>query len=161
MTAEQLAQELIGGDGERRSAAAQTLAAMGADAAPAAAVLTRFAGDEAIGDWCAAALEDMGPPTVDQLDALIPLATSATEATAYWAATLLGRLGPEAAGAAETLAQAATGHAAISVRERAVWALGKIGPAAASAEPTLRALTEADSPRLARLARTALDKVAA
>ena len=52
------------------------------------------------------------------------------EQSAYWAATLLGRLGEEAAAAAGPLGQSLTQSFHASVRQRAAWALQRLGPAA-------------------------------
>ena len=46
-----------------------------------------------------------------------------------------------------------------SVAQRAAWALGKIGPAAAAGRAALEKAAAAADPRLARLAREALDAV--
>lgn len=159
MTPTQLAETLLNGDPEGRAAAAQALASLGPDARPAAVALVGSAGDPDAGAWCVAALEEMGPPSPGDVDRLTPLLKSNDETTAYWAATLLGRLEGDAAPAVTELMFAATIEGPLVVRERAVWALGKIGPAAASARPTLQFLTLAEHPRLARLATQALESI--
>ncbi|MEN1679024.1 MAG: hypothetical protein AAGJ46_05495 [Planctomycetota bacterium] len=156
MTAEQLAAQLNSGSDEDRRAAAQLLAGMGEDATLAAAALAHNAADPAVGEWCVAALEELGPPPADQADRLGELLKNRAEQTAYWAATLLGRLGPVAAGHATGLAAAATDHGSLAVRERAVWAIGKIGPDAKAVAPAIAPLVEAGEPRLARWAKQAL-----
>ncbi|MEM9187431.1 MAG: HEAT repeat domain-containing protein [Planctomycetota bacterium] len=159
MTTEQLAAELSSGQAERRLAAARTLASLGQAAAPAAAILAATTGDAQAGEWCVAALEELGPPPVDQLGALTRLANEPDESIAYWAATLLGRRGPDAAAATNALATAAESHPAPAARERAVWALGEIGPAASAAAATLEALARSDQARLSRLAGQALEAI--
>ena len=48
---------------------------------------------------------------------------------------------------------------AMSVRERAAWALGRIGPGAAPALESLKMAAAADNPRLARLAQQAIARI--
>ncbi len=82
---------------------------------------------------------------------------------AYWAATLLGRLGADkadaCAGAVKPLADALQSHPAPAVQERAAWALGQIGPRPPSAKPALEAAANSSSPRLSRLAKESLEKI--
>jgi HEAT repeat protein len=78
---------------------------------------------------------------------------------AYWAATLLGRSGGEAASAVKSLIQALEQRSELPVHERVVWALGQIGPAASNSVSTLRRIAESNSPRLARLAKSALQQI--
>lgn len=161
MTAQQLAAQLNSGSDQDRLAAAQVLAGMAEDAAPAAVTLAHNAADPVVSEWCVAALEELGPPPADHAGRLGGLLANRAEITCYWAATLLGRLGPAAAGQVGALAETASAHASLSVRERAVLALGKIGPEAASAAPVLETLAESDEPRLARLAKEALAAITA
>ncbi|MEM1303779.1 MAG: HEAT repeat domain-containing protein [Planctomycetota bacterium] len=160
---EHLIERLHNGDDADRLAAAQTLASLGTEAAPAAVALARYASDPPISEWCVAALEELGPPAPQDVAALAELLeTQAGEAAAdsvYWAATLLGRLGPPAGGAVPQLTRAAEAGPALPCRERAAWALGKIGPVAAGALPTLETLAAADQSRLARLAQQAIEAI--
>jgi hypothetical protein len=78
---------------------------------------------------------------------------------AYWAVTLLGRSGQKAATATAVLAGCLNAGCDPSVAQRAAWALGKIGPAAAAAGDSLEKAAAAADPRLARLAREALDAI--
>ncbi|MEN0111069.1 MAG: hypothetical protein AAF805_10125, partial [Planctomycetota bacterium] len=96
-TAALLAQQLRADDAAARSAAAETLASMGETAAGAAAELVACCDDPAVGGDCVAALEALGPPPVDQLPAIARLLASLSGEVAYWAATLLGRVGETAA----------------------------------------------------------------
>jgi hypothetical protein len=48
-----------------------------------------------------------------------------------------------------------------AVAERAAWALGKIGPGASAGRPALERAAAVADPRLARLAREALDSIGA
>ncbi|TWT85713.1 hypothetical protein Pla123a_05200 [Posidoniimonas polymericola] len=157
MTHDQILAALAGG-GNDRLAAADRAMIDGEGAGPIAATLAAHAGDSDIGEPCIAALEKCGPPTVDQLDALVNL-LNADELPAYWAATLIGRLGPAGAPAAAQLAETAAAQRPIAVRERAVWAISKIGPPASGCREALEPLTESPQPRLARLAKQALAAV--
>jgi HEAT repeat protein len=154
-------QKLASQDAEVRCAGAEGLCRLGEDAAPAAAALVRACGDDAGGvrDWAVAALEELGAPPNDQLDELAGLTAAPNVDISYWAVTLLGRAGEDAAAAAPALAEAVSSHQEAATRERAAWALGKIGPAAAAAVDELRAAAESDEPRLARLAGQALEKI--
>jgi HEAT repeat protein len=79
---------------------------------------------------------------------------------AYWAITLLGRAGDNAAPAVAALADILCSSAEPPVRERAAWALGKIGPTAQAARPALDEAAASDEPRLRRLAEKALEAIA-
>lgn len=146
-------------DAAVRVRAAQNLATRGAEARPAATALVVAAGDpeESVAQWATEALEQLGPAEAGDVGRLARLLTSPAEATAYWAATLLGRLEAGAAPAVASLTAALEKSPHPAVRQRAAWALGEIGPSARSAGGALRAAAEDADPRLARLARRALD----
>jgi HEAT repeat protein len=153
-----LAADLGSADPGVRSTAAENLARMAEAAAPAAAELVRACGDanEQVREQAVAALEDLGPPPAEAIGRLIELVGHGDPLVAYWATTLLGRAGEDAARAVPALAGCLASPADLSVKQRAAWALGKIGAPAASAREALdRAAGDAD-PRLARLATEAL-----
>ena len=152
-TASQLADQLASGDLPTRQAAASTLATLGPDAAPAAAALVDACGTEALRDTCVGALEELGPPPVDQLPRLGELVGSLNVDAAYWAATLIGRSGEAAASHASQLVSVVVDETApLPARERAAWALAKLGPTDAAASERLAALAaDSSNPRLARL----------
>lgn len=153
-----LAADLGSADPGVRSTAAENLARMAEAAAPAAAELVRACGDanEQVREQAVAALEDLGPPPAEAIGRLIELVGHGDPLVAYWATTLLGRAGEDAASAVPALAGCLASPADLSVKQRAAWALGKIGAPAASARKALdRAAGDAD-PRLARLATEAL-----
>jgi HEAT repeat protein len=77
----------------------------------------------------------------------------------HWAATLLGRLGGQAAAAVPALAAALAGPLDAAVRQRAAWALGEVGPSAAVALEQLRHAASGSDPRLARLAQDATKRI--
>lgn len=164
-----LTSDLSAPDVEVRRAAAERLATLEADARPAAVPLVRCCGDadESVREWSAAALEQMGPPDAGDLAALTELLACAGAAKTtpevdsqaqvqYWAATLIGRLGPAAAPAVAELGRLLGGPATIEVRQRAAWALGRLGPAAGRVRSALEAAARDPDPRLARLAADAL-----
>jgi HEAT repeat protein len=101
----------------------------------------------------------MGAPSVEDTRAIAQLLANPSPDSAYWAATLLGRLGEQAAEAVPDLARTVESRSEITVRQRAAWALGKIGPAASAAVEPLRHAANADDPRLARLAKQALETI--
>lgn len=150
--------ELGSTDVDVRRAAAEALTRDGA--ADAVLPLVRACGDtdEQVMESANAALEALGPPPRDVASQLASQLNH-EGLTGYWSATLLGRLGTDAAPWAAALGQAVQGNADASVRQRATWALGQIGPAATAAIPQLEAATQDADPRLARLATEALRKI--
>jgi HEAT repeat protein len=154
--------QLSSRDASQQAAAAEALAQLGTEARPAAVALVRACGssNDAVCQWSTAALEELGPPPLGQIHELIELARDPLDDVAYWAITLLGRAGDNAAPAVAALVQILSSSTKLSVRERAAWALGKIGPAAVAARSALREAAAGDEPRLRRLAEKALDALA-
>ena len=139
-----------------RASAAENLCLAGSNSVAAAVDLVMVCGDvEDVQNWAVAALEDLGPPSVDSVVLLEPLVGSSSPLVGYWAATLLGRLGGNANRSQSILGQAVSGSPHLSVQERAAWALGKIGVTEASVVVSLRSEAASDSPRLASLANRA------
>lgn len=120
--------ELESSDVDRRAVAAERLALLGEGAAEAATALVRAAGDdeESVREWAVAALEACGPPPLASRDELIRLLESPSLDVAYWAATLLGRLGRAADAASKALSRCVADSPHAAVRRRAAWALQKI-----------------------------------
>jgi HEAT repeat protein len=156
-----LALQLADKDAAVRGAAAEQLARLGSEARSCAVQLAKAAGDakSEVRDWAVAALEDLGPPLKSHVEDLAALAGDALPDTAYWAATLLGRLKADAASAVTALGRSLEKHKDIAVRQRAAWALGEIGPAAGPALGALQAAAKESDPRLARLAKTAIEAI--
>lgn len=110
--------------------------------------------------WAAEVLESSVKPAVSDVQPLAQLLANADDGEiAYWASTMLGRLGPEASAAATELEACVRESLYLPARERAAWAISRIGPAAAAATPTLREIASDAPPRLRRLAMEALDSV--
>lgn len=160
-TVSQLARELAASEASVRRAAAEKLAQLGPDAAPAALALVRACGNELadVRDWAVAALEEIAAPPANEIEKLAGMLGADSSLVGYWAATLLGRLGDQAAPAVPALARVLAGGGDLAVRERTAWALGKIGPAAAAALPALEQAANGDVPRLSRLAVEAIESV--
>jgi HEAT repeat protein len=156
-----LARQLASASVDERVAAAERLSQAGEEAAVAAVPLARACGDddERVRELAVAALEDMGPPPADAVGPLGDLVGHRDPLVAYWAATLLGRAGEEAAAAVTALTACVASSADMSVRQRAAWALGRIGPAATRARGTLETARSGADQRLARLAAEALDAI--
>jgi len=156
-----LANSITHGTPEQRLAAAEALARLGAEASPAAVSLVQALeiDDDGLRDWLVAALEELGAPSAADVPALAALLARPALDSAYWAATLLGRLESQAAPAVPQLAAALDQHAESIVRERAAWALGKIGPSAAGARGALETAAKGSNARLARLAGEALSQI--
>lgn len=125
---ESLIHDLAVGNDDQRLAAAKQLAGMELEAAPAGvALIEACGGGDELREWANSALESMGPPPRKLLAGLIPLLADARLDVAYWAATLIGRLGPEAGSARESLQSCELTSAHEAVRKRASWALVRIG----------------------------------
>lgn len=156
-------EQLSAGDADRRAEAAERLCRAGAAANVAAVPLVRACADddERVRDWAVAALEELGPAPSGTIPQLCELAASGHPLAAYWATTLLGRSGHDAATAVTVLVQCLQSAPDLAVAQRVAWALGKIGPAAASARAALETAASGADPRLARLAREALDAIGA
>jgi HEAT repeat protein len=149
-------------DAQQRTRAAENLSYLGEEAAFAAVELVKACAEEGdTRDWAVAALETMGRPLVDSKQRLSELCVSPNPLVAYWAVTLLGRLGPDAKSEQDQLIgliQSASTE--LSVRERAVWALGQMGAVACKAIPVLIGLRDAkNQPRLAGLAERSLTQI--
>jgi HEAT repeat protein len=154
MDVQQAIVELACDDAAQRAAAAERLAQEAENARRAAISLVLAASDpdEVVREWAVAALESLGSPSMADQTALADLLSDPRLDTAFWAATLLGRLGSEAKNATSALAHAVQSHPEVAVRQQAAQALGKIGPSAADA---VSVLEEAASNTDARLARNA------
>ena len=153
-----LTMRLAGGGAAARAEAAERLCRLGPAAAAAAVPLVRGCGDDddQVREWSAAALEELGPPEVDAIDELSVLAADGHPLVAFWAVTLLGRLGAVAAPAVPVLIESLGGRTDLAVAQRAAWALGRIGRAASAAVEPLTAAAGRGDPRLERLATEAL-----
>jgi len=157
----ELSVQLESTNDEQRIEAAEELSYLAEGAQAAALPLVRAVADdnEEVREWVNSALEELGPPEVDDAEALANLLSDENADVGYWAATLLGRLESEAASTVPRLASVLNSQAALQVRERAAWALGKIGPAAMSATEELSKAAASEDARLARLAKKALDQI--
>lgn len=158
---DQLIAALSSADAGERRRAAEELARLGPTAKVAALDLARSCADadREVREWVTAALEEIGPPPVADLNDLVELLPASPPDVCYWAITLLGRLGSEGARAVPPLIATLEGNGDMVVRQRAAWALGKIGRPAAAGLPALRAAAASGQARLARLAEEAIKKI--
>jgi len=142
--------------------AAEELAGLGADSQEAAIALIGAcrSDDSQVRQWAVAALEQLGPPRIEDVGGLISLVDAQEELAGYWAVTLLGRLRAEAASAAQSLGRTLKCSPYPSVCQRAAWALRELGPSAGPAKASLEQAAASPEPRLARLAREALEQLA-
>ncbi len=154
-----LVKQLSAANMDERLHAAEALLEMGEEAQAAAPALVRACADDAeeVRELAAGTLESLGPPASGDVTALAELLEAGHGDIAYWAATLLGRIGAEAAAAIPALVKTLAKEDSPSARERAAWALGQIGVAKKDAIDALQKAAEHASPRLARLAQEALD----
>src|SRR5262245_33549874 len=99
--------QLEGSDTATQTTAANELASRGREAQGAIVALVRTVGipDEEVLEACTAALEEAGPPAADQIRPLMSLVSDCSGDVAYWAVTLLGRAGAEAAPSIPALIQ--------------------------------------------------------
>ena len=108
--------------------AAEQLATYAEEAQPAIVALIEYCGtdNEDLCSWCTAALESVGPPADEQIEALTELARSTNTNIAFWAVTLLGRAGSAAESARPALIARSEDASDSNVQKRASWALKKI-----------------------------------
>lgn len=159
-TLAQCLSDLASSDARQRLSAAEHLAQQ-PDAREAAVQLARATADEneEVREAVTGVLEDLGPPPAGFTPELASMLQDSNSDVAYWAATLLGRLGKDAAKAVPALTAALGPAAPLVVRQRSAWALGHMGTEAASARPALEMAAAHSDPRLARLAREALASI--
>jgi hypothetical protein len=159
-----LIHDLSATDLPRSREAAQELAGMAEEgqAASVALVHASSSNDPELQQWAVAALEQVGPPRVEDASSLIALVQGEHALTDYWAVTLLGRLvpelGPAAAKVVAALGKALEDSPFADVRQRAAWSLGQSGAAAAPVREALRQASDSSDARLARLAKEALER---
>jgi hypothetical protein len=116
--------------------------------------------DEQTRHWACESLDRVVSPEAEELASLIEMLRNTNDGEIeYWTATMIGRLGPAAAGATGVLANVLLDSSCLAARERAAWALSQIGPAARSALNSLRQIGNDDPPRLRRLAESAMAAV--
>lgn len=117
--------------------------------------------DEAVRQRATQYLERCATPQADDSAELAKLLQHTDDGEVeYWAATMIGRLGPAAAQCSGALANLLLQSSCLAARERAAWALAKIGPAGHAALGALRQIGAADPPRLRRLAEAAIAAIA-
>ena len=162
MNVESLVEQLFADSADARAEAAEQLSRAPEQIGDAADALLDACqdSDERVRVWAAEALETMDAPS-EKIAPLLSQRLAASNAdVAYWAATLLGRLGPAAATAAPPLSVLLDREdAPQSARERAAWALGQIGPDASAAIASLEQAAQSQNRRLAALASAALKAV--
>ncbi|PQO31733.1 HEAT repeat domain-containing protein [Blastopirellula marina] len=160
MEPSQIIQDLASSDLGQRLSAVETCAKHPELARTATIPLCRLVSDpdEQVAEWATAALEEMGPPASEELDALVSMFSSA-EATAYWAVTLVGRLKPSDAATVALLAELIEASGTPDeVRNRAIWAIDQTGATTPDVRQALTQAAHSEQPRTARLAAKALAK---
>ena len=116
--------------------------------------------DDDVRTLAADVLESTVTVQSDEVPALVRLLIETSDGeVSYWAATLLGRMGRDAAIAVPSLEHCLSRSLYLPARERAAWALCRIGKAASPAMPTLRSAAMDGPPRLKRLAIEALEAI--
>lgn len=164
----QTVSRLSDGDRAARIEAARRLAQATDTPPDAAGCLVRTLDgpfDDELFPWVEAALENITSPPQSQVEPLVAILERYSERktepdAAYWAATMLGRIGREASGAVSALVPLLerTDHPQIQLK--AAWALGKIGPLAKASLPHLnRTAASAADPRVVIFARQAVQEI--
>ncbi|TWT29493.1 HEAT repeat domain-containing protein [Blastopirellula retiformator] len=156
----QLIDHLNSEDVSVRRNACEQLAKIGPELRSAAVPLCRLTADpeETVRESAVGALEALETPATEDASALSQLMSSSATDVRYWAATLLGRIGPSAERQAPALLVAITSDQTTAVQQKAVWAIDQIGVRTASAKAALEQASQSSDPRLARLATKALTK---
>jgi HEAT repeat protein len=157
---QQISSDLNSDDTSVRAAAVQALGRDLDQARLAAVTLVKATGNEteSVRESAVAVLEKLGAPHADDLEQLAGLLSNTQDDIAYWAATLIGRCGPTALAASQSLSQALA-HPSTTVQQQAAWALGQLGSSARCALPALTEAATSSDPRLARLAQQAAEKI--
>ena len=95
MEVQVLASRLTSSDLNERRVAAEEIHLLGEEAQPAAVALVRCCADDdhEVREFVGSALEALGPPSASDIASLSELVGNTHSDVAYWAATLLGRLG--------------------------------------------------------------------
>jgi hypothetical protein len=108
----------------------------------------------------AKSLEGSVQPSVAEVPALMAsLRDQSDSEICYWAATLLGRLGPQAVDATQSLCDCLQDSSFLPAKERAAWALMQIGPTASDAIPVLQSVGQSAPVRLHLLCHRAMKAI--
>jgi hypothetical protein len=149
--------QLRSDDVKERARAAEEVCRAGLTSAEVTIELIRAADDDdSVSQWATAALEAIETPPPVTAAELARLVAADHEASAYWAATLLGRIGGEAVDSESSLAMAVTNSNHQAVKERAAWALARVGVTLDETKRSLQSAAASGTARLKRLAEQAL-----
>jgi hypothetical protein len=114
--------------------------------------------DETLQSYASEALENCGPPKLEQIPSLQAILQSENSSQIYWACTLLGRLGTKITESSIRLAVhqslanvAERSSLSLASRERSVWAISELGSVDPVVKARLNLLLSSASPRLKRL----------
>ncbi|TWU45059.1 hypothetical protein Q31b_02300 [Novipirellula aureliae] len=159
-TQEKLKSDLASGAVATRISTAEQLATMGEEAQFAAVelVVSCADADESVRNWSVAALEGLGTPSIESIGSLCELAKDSNPMVAYWAITLLGRIGAKASNCQDVLARVLTQTAEVSVQQRAVWAIGKMGSLQPTTIKSLAWASESNDPKVSGTAQRILQQ---
>ncbi|MDA7865135.1 hypothetical protein N9B24_03305, partial [bacterium] len=79
--------------------------------------------------------------------------------TAYWAVTLLGRAGPDAAVHQRVITDLLEQSSDLSLQEKAAWSLGRMHADSSQAIVALQNAAQSPEPRLSRVASKSLQQI--
>lgn len=141
-----------------RAEAAETLCTAAPESSFAAAELVRACADEdeSVREWVVGALESIEEPPANALEALEESCRSDNALVAYWAVTMMGRMGCAAKAKQDVIAQLLENSKDLSVQEKAAWALGKMEADSSLARHALEQASHSENARLSRVANAAL-----
>jgi hypothetical protein len=103
-------------------------------------------------------LEQLGPPPLSALESLVSLTHSEDPLTVYWAVTLLGRAGPDAAVHEQVLVTLLQHSKDLAVQEKAAWSLGRMQANSLGATQALQQASQSPEARLSRVAAKSLQQ---
>lgn len=157
---EVLAESLADGTTPERIQTLALLAGLGELAAPASVAVLNCLLDqsETVREYANETLENMGPPRLQDGDEIAKRLEQENSDIVYWAVTLIGRLGSDAAEFVIPVTNALN-HSESMVKERAAWTLGRIGRPAMAAIPVLKSAMKSESARLSHLAEQAIELI--
>ncbi len=116
--------------------------------------------DDEVRMWAAEALGmKVVPSPSEAIEIANCLAQPGDGEVAYWAATMLGRLGCDGIEGVAALIDCIEHSSFLPARERSAWALAQIGSGASQAIETLRLAVDENLPRLSRLANEAIREI--
>lgn len=112
--------------------------------------------DEETRNWAIEALENMGPPPLEESDGIVDWTRQHSTLVACWGCKLIGRLEENANRYQQDLVRLVQSHDSLEVRQEAAAALGKLGTLGTQTREILSSISDDHDPRLKRMIARAL-----